>query len=374
MKKYKPGGVMIKKYMLPLILLLLMSCAATQEKIETVFYPALPQNPRLQFLTSITSEDDIGKEKSAFREFLLGETKSMKQVARPYDIASVPGKIYVSDRTYKKILVIDFDKMEFNFIKDEAEGSLDQPAGIWITPSGNKYIADFGRKQIVVFNDKDEFVTAYGREGQFGKPLDVAVQGKKMYVVDFDNHHIAVVDLDSGETIHTIGGSGAEPGKMHRPSHIALDTEGNIYVDDSFNFRIQKFSPDGQFQKVYGYPGDTLGGFARPKGIAVDAEGYLYAVDTAFENVQIFDNESALLLLFFGGFGPNPGSMYLPNSVYMDYDNIKYFQKYVDKNFNVKYLVYVGNMLGEHKINVYGFGEWTGKPLPDVPRRKIELD
>jgi len=365
---------MIKRCIMPLILLLVMSCAATQEKIETVFYPALPQYPRLQFLTSISGEEDIGKKTSAFREFLLGETKSTKQVARPYDIASVPGKIYVSDRTYRKILIIDFDKMEFDFIRDEAEGSLDQPAGIYITPSGHKYIADFGRKQVVVFNEKDEFVTAYGNEGQFGKPLDVAVQGKKMYVADFDNHHVAVVDLDSGETIHTIGGSGAEPGKMHRPSHITLDNEGNLYVDDSFNFRIQKFNSTGQYEKQFGYPGDTLGGFARPKGIAVDDDGYLYAVDTAFENVQIFDNESALLVLFFGGFGPNPGSMYLPNSIYIDHDNTKYFQKYVDKNFNIKHLVYVGNMLGEHKINVYGFGEWIGKPLPGVPKKKIELD
>jgi len=365
---------MIKRCIIPLTLLLLMSCAATQEKIETVFYPPLPQNPKVQFLMSITSEDDIGKEKSAFREFLLGETKSMKQVARPYDIASVPGKIYVSDRTLRKILIIDFNRMEFNYIQDEGEGSFDQHGGIWITPSGYKYIADFGRKQVVVFNEKDEFVTAYGREGQFAKPLDVAVQGKKMYVADFDSHHIAVVDLDSGETIHTIGGSGAEPGKMHRPSHVTLDKDGNLYVDDSFNFRIQKFSADGQYEKQFGYAGDTLGGFARPKGIAVDAEGYLYAVDTAFENVQIFDNESTLLVLFFGGFGPNPGSMYLPNSIYIDYDNIKYFQKYVDKNFNIKYLVYVGNMLGERKINVYGFGEWIGKPLPGVPKQKIQLD
>ncbi|MEW6602431.1 MAG: hypothetical protein AB1499_15775 [Nitrospirota bacterium] len=365
---------MIRRCIMPLILLLFMSCAATQEKIETVFYPSLPQYPRLQYLTSISSEEDIGKKASAFREFLLGETKSMKMVARPYDIASVPGKLYISDRTYRKILIIDFDKMVFDFIKDEAEGSLDQPGGLWITPSGYKYVADFGRKQIVVFNENDEFVTAYGKEGQFEKPLDVAVNGKKMYVADFDKHHIAVVDLDSGETIHTIGGSGAEPGKMHRPSHITLDSEGNLYVDDSFNFRIEKFSPDGQYEKQYGYPGDTLGGFARPKGIAVDDEGYVYAVDTAFENVQIFNNESTLLLLFFGGFGPNPGSMYLPNSIYIDNDNIKYFQKYVDKNFNIKYLVYVGNMLGEHKINVYGFGEWTGKALPGVPKKKIELD
>ncbi len=365
---------MKRKWILPLLFALLTGCAASQEKIETVFYPPLPQPPKLQFLKSITSESDIGKETNAFREFLLGETEAQKTVARPYGIATLPGKIYVSDRTYRKILTIDLVKKEFDFIKDTGQGSLDQPAGIWITPSGHKYVADFGRKQIVVFDRSDNFVKAYGSEGQFSKPLDVAVRGNRMYVADFDSHHIAVVDLDTGETVHTIGSSGAEEGKMHRPTHLTVDREGNIYVDDSFNFRIQKFSPDGQYIKHFGYQGDTLGGFARPKGIDIDADGYLYAVDTAFENVQIFDNETTLLVLFFGGYGPNPGSMYLPNSIHIDYENTKYFQEFADKDFSIKYLVYVGNMLGDHKINIYGFGEWTGKPLPDVPRQRIKLD
>ena len=100
---------MIKRFTTALMLLLLVSCAATQEKRETVFYPPLPQPPKLQFLTSITSEKDIGRETSEFREFLLGETQAQKEVARPYGIATLPGKIYVSDRTYRKILIIDLN-------------------------------------------------------------------------------------------------------------------------------------------------------------------------------------------------------------------------------------------------------------------------
>jgi len=366
---------MLKKYLIPLMLLLLISCAAGEKReIETVYYPALPQSPKLQFLMSFTSEEDIGKETDAFKEFLLGETTSSKQVARPYSIATVEGKIYIADRTYRKILIIDLVEKKFDFIKDSAEGSFDQPAGIWITPDGHKYIADFGRKQILLYDEKDNYVKSYGSEGQFEKPLDVALYENRMYVADFDRNHVVVVDLETGDTLDTIGESGEEEGKMHKPSHIALDLNGNLYVNDSFNFRIQKFTADGQFDKIFGYQGDTLGGFARPKGIAVDEDAYLYAVDTAFENVQIFDNSSALLVLFFGEYGPNPGSLYLPSSIHIDYKNIKYFQQYVDKNFKVNYLIYVGNMLGDHKVNVYGFGEWIGKDLPNIPRQKIKLE
>ena len=89
-------------------------------------------------------------------------------------------------------------------------------------------------------------------------------------------------------------------------------------------------------------------------------------MDTAFENVQIFDDETTMLLLFFGGFGPAPGSMYLPSGMYIDYLNTEYFQRFVDRDFSITYLVYVGNMLGRRKLNVYGFGTWTGAPLTGI--------
>jgi hypothetical protein len=358
-----------------LALFMLIGCATTQkEDLETVFYPALPQEPRIQFLMSITSEKDIGKEESSFKQFLLGETQSVRQVSRPYGIATAPGKIFISDRTLRKILIVDLVQQKFDYIRDEGEGSLDQPAGIWITPSGDLYVSDFGRRQVLVFDAAYNYVRTYGDVDQFSKPLDVVVNENRIYVCDFNTHEIIVVDKESGETVQIIGGEGAEEGRMFKPTHLSLDRDGNIYVTDSFNFRIQKFNPDGNFEKIFGYQGDTLGGFARPKGVAVSDDGLIYAVDTAFENVQIFDNDSALLLLYFGEFGPNPGSMYLPNSVHIDYDNVKYFQKYADKDFSIKYLIYVGNMLGDHKVNIYGFGEWTGKPLPKVPRKRIKLD
>lgn len=321
---------------------------------------------------SITGEDDIGRKKDAFTEFLLGKKELLRQVARPADIGAYKGRIYVSDRTYKKILILDLINKKFDYIKDEREGAISEPGGLWITDDGYKYIADFGRKQILVFDDNEQFVRAYGAEGQFEKPTDVAVYEDRIYVCDFGRHHIAVVDKKTGEMLSTIGERGSEPGKFFKPTHVITDRHGNIYVDDAFNFRIQKFSHDGIYEKSFGYQGDTLGGLARPKEIAMDREGYLYVVDTAFENVQIFDGESTDLLLFFGGYGPQIGSMYLPNAIHIDYDNVQYFQKYVDRDFRLQYLVFVGNMLGEHKINVYGFGEWTGSPLPGLKQIPIK--
>ncbi len=359
--------------------ILLFSCAPPPgKKIVTVFYPPLPQQPRLQFLHSITGEEDIGKKQSGFVDFLIGKKPSMKKISRPYDIGAVRGKIYVLDRYFKKILIIDLENKEFDYIEDKGMGALTGPAGIWVTEDDIKYVSDMIRKQIVVFGKDNRFLRAYGEKGQFDKPMDVAVYKNRVYVCDFNKHMIIVVDKDTGKTIQEIGGIGgiggigAEEGKLYKPTHVIVDHEGNVYVNDNFNFRIQMFDPKGNFLKTFGYLGDALGSFARPKGLDIDRDRHLYAVDAAFENVQIFDVNTTQLLLFFGGFGSEPGSMYLPAGMYIDYNNIEYFQKYADKDFKINYLVYVGNLLGGNKLNVYGFGNWIGVPLPGMEEKEDE--
>jgi len=364
----------IKRVMLVgLAATILAGCAGTVEKkTETAFFPPLPQQPRLQFLLAITDEEDIGgKQSSGIKEWLVGTRPAQKQVARPQDIASVKGKVYILDRTFKKILFIDLEKKQLDFIRDEKEGALGDPLGLWVTEDDVKYVADAARKQILVFDKDNKFVRQYGEKDQFERPADVAVFQNRIYVVDFTKMAVVVVDKDSGKTVQTFGEPGEETGKFNRPTHVTVDRLGNIYVNDSFNFRIQKFDPNGNYLKHFGYQGDTLGGFARPKGIAVDHDGLVYAVDTAFENTQIFDPESTDLLLFFGGYGPHTGSMYLPSGLHIDYDNVGYFNQFADKDFKLKYLVYVGNLLGDNKLGVYGFGDWIGAPLPVVERKPV---
>ena len=341
--------------------LLLSACAEAPRKIETVFYPPPPETPHIQFLTSISAEEDLGK-KSEFRTFLVGEEQSTKRLARPYAIAHEKGRIFIADKTIKKILIVDLDNRSFDYILDIKGGALQDPAGIYITPDGYKYVADAGRGQIVVYNERNEFHRAYGAEKQF-RPTDVVVHDNRIYVCDIDDNEIEILDKETGEVIDTIGGTGQETGSFQRPTHLTSDAGGNLYVTDALNFRIQMFDKDGKFIKVIGYQGSHPGAFARPKGIDIDRDGHLYSADSAFEIIQIFDVESAEPLLPFGKFGPAPGSTYLPSSVHIDYDNTGYFQKYVDPDFKVKYLIYVGNMLGDHKLNVYGFGDWIGPAL-----------
>jgi len=355
---------MKRAFFVLIVLITFSGCATVPEETESVvFYPPLPQRPRLQFLHAITGEEDIGQGQGAFAEFLLGKPTSDKRIGKAYDIASSSGKIYVLDRRYVRLLIIDLVRREFDYLKDQRLGTLEDPSGIWVTEDDIKYIADMGRKQIVVFGTNNEFLRTYGGPDLFDKPVDVAVYENTVYVSDMDKNKIFALDKTSGKPKRTIGEKGQEEGRFAKPTHVVVDRQGNIYVTDAFNFRVQKFDPEGKFLKSYGYLGDAFGAFARPKGLDIDRDGHLYVVDAAFENVQIFDAETGALLLFFGGAGTAPGSMYLPAGIHIDYLNAAYFSNFVDKDFSLKYVVYTGNLFGEEKLNVYGFGDWVGEPL-----------
>jgi DNA-binding beta-propeller fold protein YncE len=296
-------------------------------------------------------------------EFLVGKPTSDKRIGKAYDIASSDGKIYVLDRRSKRLIIIDLVQRGFDYLKDQRMGELNDPSGIWVTEDDVKYIADMGRKQIVAFGANNAFLRSYGGPDLFDKPVDVAVYRNTVYVCDMDKNKLFVLDRVSGKLKGTIGEKGPDKGQFAKPTHVVVDHMGSIYVTDAFNFRIQKFDPDGKFLKSYGYLGDGFGAFARPKGLDIDRDGHLYVVDAAFENVQIFDAKTGALLLFFGGAGTAPGSMYLPSGIHIDYRNTAYFSNFVDRDFRLKYVVYTGNFFGTKKLNVYGFGDWIGEPL-----------
>ncbi|MCF8056187.1 MAG: 6-bladed beta-propeller [Desulfocapsa sp.] len=348
--------------LLILLLAVLSGCAQPiQQEAKTIFYPPPPSQPRIQYLYTLTKQSDIGKEQTSFEQYLLGPEVEFTGVVRPYDISTGKGKIYVIDRMYDKIFIFDLQKQQLNTLEDNShpDGLVRYGSGIWVDTDGTKYIADIKRKQILVFDVNDKYKGAYGDETIFDKPVDVAVYDNKIYVCDYTKHQILVLDKESGQLIQTIGEPGTEDHQLQRPTHVTVDEQGTVYVTDAFNFKIKRFTPDGTFDLAIGTAGDTIGTFARPKGIAVDRQGNIYAVDAANEQVQVF-NSAGQLLMFFGGPGTNIENLWLPAGISIDYANVNYFQNFADQDFKLEYLIYVANMAGPGRTNVYGYGQWTG--------------
>ena len=68
----------------------------------------------------------------------------------------------------------------------------------------------------------------------------------------------------------------------------AIDGEGNVYVADSWNHRIQVFDPQGRFLRKWGTEGEENGQFADPKGLATDGDGNVYVADSGNHRIQVF--------------------------------------------------------------------------------------
>ncbi len=319
-----------------------------------VFYPPPPQRPRIQFLTSIENAQDVEDSTGALTTFLVGDQKTDRSFRKPTAVASHDGVIYVADPGWDTVLTVDLEEKNFDSIGDRGTGKLQIPVALAIDSTGNKFIADTGRRQVVQFNERNEFVRAYGNPEKL-RPTGVAVSDHFLYVVNRNENRVETYDRMSKKKIGEFGEFGQRKGQFNIPTSIVRNKDGHLFVTDSANFRIQEFDAQGEYIKEFGFLGDGPGTFARPRGASVDRSGHLFVADAAFENVQIWDISNAQVLLAFGGSGVGPGNMYLPASVHVDYDLVDQFRKYVDSEFNLEYVVIVANNYGPHKLAIFGF-------------------
>lgn len=180
------------------------------------------------------------------------------------------------------------------------DGQFTTPRGLAVGPDGSIYVADAGNHRIQVFDPEGQFLLKWGSQGsepgQFNEPWGIAVgQDGTVYVADTWNHRIQAFS-STGEFKDSVGtfvnvqsDPQAEPGNFWGPRDIAIDAQGNLYVTDTGNKRVQKFTPDLQFLQSWGGGGIIPGAFEEPVGIKIDRQGNIYVADTWNHRIQKFD-------------------------------------------------------------------------------------
>ena len=111
-----------------------------------------------------------------------------------------------------------------------------------------------------------------------------------LYISDSLNHRVQKFTKD-GKFLGKWGELGDGPGQLNMPWGVTLDGQGDVFVADWRNDRIQKFDHKGRFLQQWPHsesgPGNGAGQLNRPSGLAVDSEGLIYVCDWANERVQV---------------------------------------------------------------------------------------
>lgn len=304
-------------------------------EVRQLVYPAPPDEPRFVYERTIRGSADVvpDEEESAMKRALTGQSRTTEALSKPYAVAVHRGKIYVSDSAERFIKVFDVPRGRYYRIGDQDEGQITKPLGLDVDQAGTVYVADASAKTIIVFDADGKFLRKIAGPKYFDRLSSVSVDpnGDRIYVVDIggvksDQHRVRVFNAKTGEHLFDFGKRGSGPGEFNLPRDVAIGKDGQLYVADGGNFRVQIFDRNGKYLQSFGSVGKQLGNFARPKEVATDKDGNVYVVDAAFGNFQIFNAEGELLM-FVGERSEQegPGKYMLPSGIAIDEDGRIYF-------------------------------------------------
>jgi uncharacterized protein (TIGR03663 family) len=213
-------------------------------------------------------------------------------------------------------------------------------------------------EQITTPVTADSVVGGAGAEaGQFQAPRDIAVAADgSLYVADSLNDRIQHLSPDG--TLLQVWGTRADVaqgeapgGTFNEPWGVAVAPDGSVYVADTWNYRIQKFTADGQFLKMWGSgPAEGQDQFYGPRGLAVDSLGRVFVADTGNKRIVMYDSEG-IWLGEFGVPGLQLGQLDEPVDIALDtYGNV-----YVTDTWNQRVQVFAPD---ENRLFYSAIAEW----------------
>ncbi len=253
------------------------------------------------------------------------------------------------------------------------QGQLDGPRAVAVAADGSVYVADSRNHRIQHFSADGQFIQMWGSfadatkgdapGGTFNEPWGIAVaKDGSVYVADTWNYRIQKFSAD-GKFIQMWGyfGQAEAPDAFYGPRAVAVDSDGRVYVSDTGNKRIVVFNADGSFATSFGAYGLDDGQFDEPVGVAVDTAKNVYVADTWNQRVQVFSPDEQGLNYTFKTSWPVSGwnGQSLENKPYITVDEIGNVFVTDPENYRVIQFGQNGDFLrtwGEYSPDTDGFG------------------
>jgi tripartite motif-containing protein 71 len=248
----------------------------------------------------------------------------------PQSLDTAPnGDVFVALPELDKVKVYD---KEGDFLRafgstGTGPGQFSSPTELDVDRDGNVWVGDAATDRVQLYNDAGEFVTQFGSVGsgaqqfQLTENSGIAADGMgRVWVADPGNNRLArwlAAPFTSFLHSANIGSLGSADGQLKTPADTLLDPQGNLWVLDRGNGRIEKFGPDGQFISKFGTAGSAEGQLNSPTAFAMDAAGNLLVLENS--RVQKF-SQSGQLLAKFGAAGSSPGQFEFPTAITVGID------------------------------------------------------
>ena len=301
----------------------------TDSEIQ-VSWPAKPAEPKLEYAGQLLGESNFsseeGVEESKGTRFLrwiagLGQSRAApRQLIRPQTgIVDANGRILVTDAGIPGVMVFDEQAAKLTIWRDAATNqAFVSPIGIATTKDGKILVADSALGFIAVLSSDGRPLSRIGSD-VLSRPTGIALDPEtdRIFVADTPEDNIKVFTSD-GDFITTLGKSGTAPGEFNGPTHLNFD-HGRLYVTDTLNARVQVLAVDGTPVSSLGDRGLYVGNLVRPKGVTTDTDGNVYIVESYFDHLLIFDMTGQFLLPI-GGSGSALGQFFLPAGAWSDQD------------------------------------------------------
>jgi sugar lactone lactonase YvrE len=196
-----------------------------------------------------------------------------------------------------------------------AAGDLNEPRGVHVAQDGSIFVADSNNNRIQQFSQTGELLNSWGvyanilegnaPGGTLNQPWGVAT-GKdgSVYVVDTFNHRIQKFS-SNGQFIKGLGvfAQGTSPETIWGPRGIAIGLDGNVVIADTGNKRVVIYDKDLNYITQFGGAGFEAGQFDEPVGIDISDTGMIAVADTWNRRIQLFNpDESGLVYTQTGEF------------------------------------------------------------------------
>ena len=263
-------------------------------------------------------------------------------------------------------------KMRLYIRKDVVAQLWDYGTGVY-TPEA---IADpYEGKQIPL--TADSTIGSQGSDpGQFQNPRDMAVAPDgSLYVADTLNHRIQHISPDGSVlqvwgTYADLSRGDAPGGTFYEPWGVAVGPDGSVYVTDTWNHRVQRFTSEGEFIAMWGFFGQGETPFALwgPRDVAVDAQGQVYITDTGNKRVVVFDADGNFITSF-GSLGYEPGQFDEPVGIAVDDDGLVYIADTWNQRIQIMAPDESGNYIPFLNWDVVA---WYGESLDNKPYLAVD--